>query len=387
MNIPSATVLASSNVNDWPSPDKCLTRLHWVRLRYGSVFRSAGASTLQITPHAADFASCAMFNSHGQLLPFNQSFQALHDAPRSIHTESRVEQEHGMFRITSFRCVGPFSLRGKKRPIHAPVAPAPSKIPYGGFSPVRLQAGSQRRPSLARPAYTTPEWRSRLCAFNSVVRAYAQAAHTASDTTHPPSGPWLRHRLCCPAASLLTMATSEALAFRYVLFVSSAAFLNTRASPFYSACPLARAIVLTPVVSSDFIRLFIHHRCCFHPVCRDSATTSSNQSGPAGCFTRLQRSLDATARFHRSPCPAKAFTSELALQMSPPNSVGYDYVDNNQFPRLVFHQQDKQPYGLHTHETHHEITETHENTRNFLSPFESKNSSCVCFSVPLCLCG
>ena len=262
-------------------------------------------------------------------------------------TQSRVEQEHGMFRITSFRCVGPFSLRGKKRPIHAPVAPAPSKIPYGGFSPVRLQAGSQRRPSLARPAYTTPEWRSRLCAFNSVVRAYAQAAHTASDTTHPPSGPWLRHRLWLSGGLIAYYGhiRGSGIPLRLICFVRSV--LKHQSFPFYSACPLARAIVLTPVVSSDFIRLFIHHRCCFHPVCRDSATTSSNQSGPAGCFTRLQRSLDATARFHRSPCPAKAFTSELALQMSPPNSVGYDYLDNNQFPRLVFHQQDKQPYGLH----------------------------------------
>ena len=95
------------------------------------------------------------------------------------------------------------------------------------------------------------------------------------------------------------------------------------------------------------MRLFIRHRCCFHPPCRDSATTWSNQSGPAGCLTRLQRSLYATARIHCSLCPARAFTSELALPMSPSNSVGYDYVGNSQFPRLIFHQQDKQPYGLH----------------------------------------
>ena len=34
--------------------------------------------------------------------------------------------------------------------------------------------------------------------------------------------------------------------------------------------------------------------------------------------------------------------------MSPSSSVGYDYVGNSQFPRLVFYQPDKQPYGLHT---------------------------------------
>src|SRR6185369_4558375 len=90
MNIPSATVLASPNVNGWPSPSSpfglvFVTRLDSVRLRCGSVFRSAGASTLRIAPHAADIASCAMFNSHVQLLSFGQSFQAFHDAPRSEH--------------------------------------------------------------------------------------------------------------------------------------------------------------------------------------------------------------------------------------------------------------------------------------------------------------
>ena len=54
-----------------------------------------------------------------------------------------------MFRMNSFRCIRPFGLRGKKRPIPAPVSPAPSKIPYGEFSPVRLQTSCQRRPSLA----------------------------------------------------------------------------------------------------------------------------------------------------------------------------------------------------------------------------------------------
>ena len=35
-----------------------------------------------------------------------------------------------------------------RSPGHAFVSSAPSKIPYGGFSPVRLQTGCQQRPSL-----------------------------------------------------------------------------------------------------------------------------------------------------------------------------------------------------------------------------------------------
>src|SRR6185369_2155175 len=96
MNIPSATVLASPNVNGWPSPSNplglvYLTRLDSVRLRCGSVFRSAGASTLRIAPHAASFAPCAMFNSHVQLLSFGQSFQASHDAPRRKTTAALAQ--------------------------------------------------------------------------------------------------------------------------------------------------------------------------------------------------------------------------------------------------------------------------------------------------------
>src|SRR5438128_6165195 len=36
------------------------------------------------------------------------------------------------------------------------VSSAPSKIPYGGFSPVRLQAGCQKRPSPSRDDFDDP---------------------------------------------------------------------------------------------------------------------------------------------------------------------------------------------------------------------------------------
>ena len=62
------------------------------------------------------------------------------------------------------------------------------------------------------------------------------------------------------------MTTSEALALRHGLFISSAAFSNTRASPIYSVCPLVRAIVRIPVasmISCDYSSItdaaFIHY--------------------------------------------------------------------------------------------------------------------------------
>lgn len=252
-----------------------------------------------------------------------------------------------MFRIASFQCVRPFGLRGKKRPIPAPVSPAPSKIPYGEFSPVRLQASCQRRPSSGDPTLTSPQWRSRPRAFYS-VGGLASKRHTQLLTPHTRpvalgsaigSVVQRPRRLLWPHPRLWRAAP----AYEFVRRVRKhQSFPNLLCRSFG---PCRRPY---PGGFDDLIRLLIHHRYCFHPPCRDSATTWSNQSGPVGCLTRLQRSLYATARFHCSLCPARAFTSELALPMSPSNSVGYDYVGNSQFPRLIFHQQDKQPYGLHT---------------------------------------
>ena len=89
------------------------------------------------------------------------------------------------------------------------VSSAPSKIPYGGFSPVRLQTGCQPRPSLLRQLI---RGHSRDLPGERLIRSrVSPAALTGSDTTHPSSGPWLRQRLFCPPASSLTMATSELL--------------------------------------------------------------------------------------------------------------------------------------------------------------------------------
>ena len=63
--------------------------------------------------------------------------------PRS-NPSHRVERRRAQFRLIGFRCIGPFGLRGKEPPNRADVSFSPSKIPYGGFSPVRLQTGFLR---------------------------------------------------------------------------------------------------------------------------------------------------------------------------------------------------------------------------------------------------
>ena len=75
------------------------------------------------------------------------------DARGSVTVLShRVERRRAQFRSIGFRCIGPCGLRGKEPPDRADVSSSPSKIPYGGFSPVRLQTGLQ-------PLRPSPAWR------------------------------------------------------------------------------------------------------------------------------------------------------------------------------------------------------------------------------------
>ena len=110
------------------------------------------------------------------------------------------------------------------------VSPSPSKIPYVGFSPVRLQTGIQPPPS------QTPDGLSARPAFPRLMPTYSwsklsslegnNSQHIAGISVKEPKlkrksptlmeairsrGPWLVSGLCCPSESTLTMASSETL--------------------------------------------------------------------------------------------------------------------------------------------------------------------------------
>src|SRR5439155_24212029 len=86
------------------------------------------------------------------------------------------------------------------------VSSAPSKIPYGGFSPVRLQTRFKPRP----PSQTHPRLLiGRHCRYLGSRRCIrsrtcVQAAPGTSDHDHEPNGPWLPNRFYCPVGSSLT---------------------------------------------------------------------------------------------------------------------------------------------------------------------------------------
>jgi len=87
------------------------------------------------------------------------------------------------------------------------VSSAPSKIPYGGFSPVRLQTRlTPRPPSQAYPRLLI----SRYCRYlrrRRFIRSWScdQAVPATSDHDRDSSGPWLPVRLYCPVGSSLTI--------------------------------------------------------------------------------------------------------------------------------------------------------------------------------------
>jgi len=119
-----------------------------------------------------------------------------------MSTHHRVEKRRGMFRaVTSIVSI----LSGfvaKWPPALAPVSSSPSKIPYGGFSPVRLQTDTdlQRRPSSASKLIRRLQRLSRtpmaLSAFIRVPltpRASPEALGSPTGYAVPPA-----HRLLWP---------------------------------------------------------------------------------------------------------------------------------------------------------------------------------------------
>jgi hypothetical protein len=166
------------------------------------------------------------------------------------------------------------------------VSSTPSKIPYGGFSPVRLQTGIHQRPSHA----------GLYAGKAGTSESFGHSRGMSADPSCPalPSrGPWLASGLFCPAGSSLTMASSEPLASNLApYFLRLPSFPGASGSPLLSAPLSSRAISRTPADQTGA-------RGCFFPV-RSSLRQLRNGSASAhpclssalaGRVTRLTSSL------------------------------------------------------------------------------------------------
>jgi len=227
------------------------------------------------------------------------------------------------------------------------VSSAPSKIPYGGFSPVRLQTRLTPRP----PSRTAPRpLIGRHCSYLHSRRltrsgTCVQAAPRTSDQNRESSGPWLPSRLCCPARSSLTMATSAPLSATERLMYYSARLraqpASRRGSPIYSVSPFTPCRRPYSDGSRDCARRFLRRGCCLRPICTDSATTFPTHPDRVGCVTKRQLSLDATAWRCCSPCSGQDFYNRAcAGRVAPKSRVGYDWMVNRHLPPPDFHRLD-----------------------------------------------
>ncbi len=212
------------------------------------------------------------------------------------------------------------------------VSSAPSKIPYGGFSPVRLQTRLTPRP----PSRACPRpLKGRHCRY-LVSRRFArsrscdQTAPRTSDHDRESSGPWLPDRLYCPAGSSLTMATSAPLSATQRLMDYSVGprhqSASRRGSPIYSASPFTPCRRPYSGGSHECARRCLPRGLWPSPSLHGLGNHMSSPSRTReGCVTKLQHSLYATTRRCCSPRSGQGFYDQAFMgRVTPEAHVGYD---------------------------------------------------------------
>ena len=239
-----------------------------------------------------------------------------------------------------------------------------SKIPYIGFSPVRLQTGIQLRPSLTRSwvkceahmhhnhdnLYAAKVGQPCSCGLTACI------AEPAIASAFPVQRPLARRALCCRCGSSLNMASSETVrSFRRLIFFVRRVFALRPRMGWGRQLPQFAPRTSHTVPSSVPRRSARVHLAVPSPrVIAFAVSAPARQPHlharrfPHGCVTRLQGSLYATARYVACPSPARTFTIELSPDRSPCSDVDYNYAANSQLPQPDLHRQGTRPYGLRT---------------------------------------
>ena len=277
------------------------------------------------------------------------------------------------------------------------VSSAPSKIPYGGFSPVRLQTHlTPRPPSRAFPRPLIGR-HCRYLGSGRFVRSRScdQAAPRTSDHDRESSGPWLPSRLYCPARSSLTMATSAPLPATRRLMDYSARLREQparhRGSPIYSANPFVPC--RRPYSGGARKGLRQWSACGYKPSPSLHGLghhAASHFGTREVCVTKLQRSLNATARWRCSPRSDRGFYDRAFVnRVTPKVHVGYHWMVHCHLPSPDFHRLDWQPYGLRAenakvHAMATQIMQYTESSRRILSQFRGSAFLCETLGV-LCV--
>ena len=261
--------------------------------------------------------------------------------------------------VSDFQGIRPFGLRGKWPPDHQHVSSSLSKIPYSGFSPVRLQTGFQPRPSSnmpslsARPAFTQSHriytWLKSLSQKGALFRrrTCVQAELPLSYLNHPvqrslaPQRVMLSHRLI---AYYDLIRASLPLPPVYVLSSGSLPLGLVRAGekkvPNLSCLSLPFVPSSVPRRLGDFFRLLLHR-----PLWPSPSLQKVGFRLPT--LDRFSRGLrNEAAKFASCYGPMRLLA--LLRQGRLLSSFHLLGRAHNQFPWPDFHRLDKQPYRLQT---------------------------------------
>ena len=212
------------------------------------------------------------------------------------------------------------------------VSPSPSKIPYGGFSPVQLQTGYQPwRPSpVSRSAVSVrhasapnPHWlisHHSPSASSPVVLADKISGSVAR--TPPVQRPLARQRVVLSHRVIAYYGRIRASpGFRRLICFHTAdpspsvfSGVALRGSPIYSACLSLRAVFHTPLDRKGAFDRFFPSRIGLRQFCNGSASKLSTQSDTtwwlheAAKFTSCYGPADLLA-LHRSGLLLSSFRS------------------------------------------------------------------------------
>ncbi len=242
-----------------------------------------------------------------------------------------------------------------------------SKIPYGGFSPVRLQTGIQPRPSSnrsslsARPAYTQSPWiytrlkslSPKRAIFRS--RTCVQAGLPLSYMDHPvqrslaPQRVMLSHRII---AYYDLIRASLPLPPVYVLSSGSLPYglvwAGNKKVPNLSRMSFPIVPSSVPRRLNDCNRVLLHRSLWPSPSLHKVGVRMSTLAGPmrgwrneAAKFASCYGPMELLA-LHRQG----RLRSSFHLLGHPSGVSNITTRANNQFPRPDLHRLDKQPYRL-----------------------------------------
>jgi hypothetical protein len=247
-----------------------------------------------------------------------------------------------------------------------------SKIPYGGFSPVRLQTGFQPRPSSnmpslsARPAFTQSRWIYTRLKSLSPKRALfrngtcVQAGLPLSYMDHPvqrslaPLRVMLSHRII---AYYDLIRASLPLPPVYVLSSGSLPLGLLRAGnekvPNLSCLSFPIVPSSVPRRLGDFVRSLLHRPLWPSPSSHKGGARLTTLAGS------VRGSCNEAAKFASCYGPMELLAllrqghlhSSFHLLGHPLGVSSITTRANNQFPRPDFHRLDKQPYRLQTKST------------------------------------